>query len=67
MFWTLRTRERILPVGGIELRSLRLPVRSLNAIPTTLFGLCYNSSGKAAASLNIGPAMQSVKSRTRYQ
>ena len=40
--WTLRTRERILPVGGIELRSLHLPAHSLSAIPTTLFRLSYN-------------------------
>lgn len=47
-------------MGGIELRFLRLPARSVSAIPTTLFRLSYNSSSKAAASLNIGPAVLSM-------
>jgi hypothetical protein len=61
--WTLRKRERILPLGGIELRFLRLPTRSLTAIPITRFRLSYNSSIKAAASLNVGPAVWSVRGR----
>jgi hypothetical protein len=53
-------KRKDLVSGGNELRSLRLPTRSLTAIPTEFFRLSYNSGTKAAPSLNINLLKPSV-------